>query len=348
MTSPSIASETAATSAGFEWLRRRTPELLMEWGIFAALATLIFYFAITAPNFMTVKNWQAVGNSVAVIGILVAPFTIALVAGQVDLTVGIMIGFLSTIFTLVVVRSDHSLVVGMLVMVLAALAVGVINGALVVNFGVNSIVATFAMLQVVFGASYTLWKLHRTNAESSGAFTASLSPGDRGYSLVRMANGDLFGIPYPVLILAGVTVVCYLLLSRSKLGWHIYATGGNRSAALRSGIRVDGITRLVFLLTPIGALLAALITIGRTSQPDPGTGYGYEFDVLTAALLGGIGFEGGLGKVERSIAGALFVVVLKDGMTLRNVDSSYQYMAEAVALILAVVLAAIGAKRRRR
>jgi ribose/xylose/arabinose/galactoside ABC-type transport system permease subunit len=163
-----------------------------------------------------------------------------------------------------------------------------------------------------------------------------------------MANGDFVGIPYPVLILASVTLVCYLLLSRSKLGWHIYATGGNRSAALRTGIRVDGITRLVFLLTPIGAMLAALITIGRTSQPDPGTGYGYEFDVLTAALLGGIGFEGGLGKVERSIAGALFVVVLKDGLTLRNVDSSYQYMAEAVALILAVVLSAIGAKRRRR
>jgi ribose/xylose/arabinose/galactoside ABC-type transport system permease subunit len=232
--------------------------------------------------------------------------------------------------------------------VLAALAVGLINGALVVNFGVNSIVATFAMLQVVFGLSFTLWKLHRTNAESSGAFTASLAPGDRGYSLVRMANGNLFGIPYPVLILAGVTLLCYLLLSRSKLGWHIYATGGNRSAALRSGIRVEGLTRLVFLLTPIGALLAALITMGRTSQPDPGTGYGYEFDVLTAALLGGIGFEGGIGKVERSIAGALFVVVLKDGLTLRNVDSSYQYMAEAVALILAVVLAAIGAKRRRR
>jgi ribose transport system permease protein len=348
MASQSVASETAAPSAGFEWLRRRGPELLMEWGIFAALATIILYFAITAPGFLTVTNWQAVGNSVAVVGILVAPFTIALVAGQVDLTVGIMIGFLSTVFTLVVVRGDHSLVVGLLVMVLAALVVGVVNGALVVNFGVNSIVATFAMLQVVFGASFTLWKLDRTNAESSGAFTASLSPGDRGYSLVRMANGALFGIPYPVLILAGVTVVCYLLLSRSKLGWHIYATGGNRSAALRSGIRVDGITRLVFLLTPVGALLAALITIGRTSQPDPGTGYGYEFDVLTAALLGGIGFEGGIGKVERSIAGALFVVVLKDGLTLRNVDSSYQYMAEAVALILAVVLAAIGAKRRRR
>jgi ribose transport system permease protein len=348
MTSPTIAGRVVTPIAGLEWLRRRGADLLMEWGIFAALAGIIVYFAITAPNFLTAKNWQAVGNSVAVIGILAAPFTIALVAGQVDLTVGIMIGFVSTIFTLVVVRTDHSLVVGLLVMVLAALVVGLINGALVVNFGVNSIVATFAMLQVVFGASYTLWKLHRTNAESSGAFTASLGPGDRGYSLVRLANGDVLGIPYPVLILAGVTLVCYLLLSRSKLGWHIYATGGNRSAALRSGIRVDGITRLVFLLTPIGALLAALITMGRTSQPDPGTGYGYEFDVLTAVLLGGIGFDGGVGKVERSIAGALFVVVLKDGLTLRNVDSSYQYMAEAVALILAVVLAAVGAKRRRR
>jgi ribose/xylose/arabinose/galactoside ABC-type transport system permease subunit len=246
------------------------------------------------------------------------------------------------------VRSGQSLVVGLLIMLLAALVVGLVNGVIVVNFGVNSIVATFAMLQVVFGASYTLWKLHRTNAEISGVFTASVGPGDRGYSLVRLANGDVGGIPYPVLVLAGVTLVCYLLLSRTKLGWHIYATGGNRSAALRAGIRVDWITRLVFLLTPIGALVAALISIGRTAQPDPGTGYGDEFDVLTAVLLGGVGFEGGIGKVERSVAGALFVVVLKDGLTLRNVNSSVAYMAEAVALILAVVLAAVGAKRRRR
>jgi ribose transport system permease protein len=348
MTSSSIATGTAAPSAWFRTLRRQVPELLTDWGIFAALAGIVVYFAITAPNFLTVKNFQAVGTSVAVIGILAAPFTIALVAGQVDLTVGIMMGFLATIFTLVVVRGGQPLVVGLAVMLLAALLVGAANGALVVNFGVNSIVATFAMLQVVFGASYTLWKLHRTNAESSGVFTSSLSPGDRGYSLVRLANGHVLGVPIPVLLLAGVTLVCYLLLSRSKLGWHVYATGGNRSAALRTGIRVDWITRFVFLLTPIGALLAALVTMGRTSQPDPGTGYGYEFDVLTAVLLGGIGFEGGIGKVERSVAGALFVVLLKDGLTLRNVDSSLQYMAEAVALILAVVLAAIGAKRRKR
>jgi ribose transport system permease protein len=204
------------------------------------------------------------------------------------------------------------------------------------------------MLQVVFGASETLWKLHRTNAESSGAFTSTLSPGHRGYSFVRMANSHVFGVPIPVVVLAAVTAICYAVLSRSKLGWHIYATGANRSAALRAGIRVSGITRLVFLFGPICAVLATAITIGRTAQPDAGSGYGYEFDVLTAVLIGGSGLEGGIGRVERSLAGALFVVMLKDGLSLRNIDTSVQYMAEAVALILAVILAAFGAKRRRR
>ena len=95
------------------------------------------YFAVDAPNFLTGKNFQAIGYSVAVIGILTVPFTIALVAGQIDLTVGIMIGLLSSIFEVVVVRSGQPLVVGLLAMLAAAVLVGAVNGVIVVNFCVG-------------------------------------------------------------------------------------------------------------------------------------------------------------------------------------------------------------------
>jgi ribose transport system permease protein len=348
MSSTTIAAREASPGAGQAWVRRRGPELLIEYGVYAAVAAAFVYFALAAPNFLTGKNFQAIGYSVAVIGILTVPFTIALVAGQIDLTVGIMIGLLSSVFEVVVVRSDQPLVVGLLAMLLAALLVGAANGIIVVNFGVNSVVATFAMLQVVFGASATLWKLNRTNAEGSGEFTSAISPGDRGYSIVRLTNSHVLGIPVPVLVLVVVAALGYLVLSRSRFGWHVYARGGNPSAALRAGIRVDRITRVVFVLTPVVAVLAALITFGRTGTPDPTSGYGYEFDVLTAVLIGGIGLAGGSGTVGRALAGALFVVLLDDGLSLQNVDSSVQFMAEAVALILAVILAALGAKRRLR
>ena len=152
----------------------------------------------------------------------------------------------------------------------------------------------------------------------------------------------------PVIVLAVVAFAGYLFLSRSKLGWHIYATGGNPSAALRTGIRVNGLIRLVFVLTPLVAVLAALITFGRTGTPDPGSGYQYEFDVLTAVLIGGIGLAGGSGTIGRSLAGALFVVLLKDGLSLMNVDSSVQFMIQSAALILAVILVALAAKRQQR
>ena len=165
---------------------------------------------------------------------------------------------------------------------------------------------------------------------------------------MRLVNAHVLGVPVPVIILAAVALAGHLLLSRSKLGWHIYATGGNRSAALRAGIRVDGIVRLVFVLVPLVAVLAALITFGRTGTPDPASGYGFEFDVLTAVLIGGIGFAGGSGTVERSLAGALFVVLLKDGLSLQNVDSSIQFMIQSVALILAVILVALAGKWQQR
>ena len=217
------------------------PDLLLTYGVYAALAGAFVYFAFAAPNFLTGKNFQAIGYSVAVIGLLSVPFTIALVAGQVDLTVGIVIGLLSSVFQVVVYNSGQSVVVGLMAMVLAALLVGLANGVIVVNFGVNSVVATFATLQVVFGASYTLWKLNRTNAEGSGEFTSTITPGDAGYSIVRLANAHLLGIPVPVIVLAVVAFAGDPFLSRSKLGWHVYATGGNPSAALRNGIRVNGL-----------------------------------------------------------------------------------------------------------
>jgi ribose transport system permease protein len=347
MSSTVVAHETSFGTS-LAWARQRGLDALLAYGIYVALTVAIVYFALDAPNFLTVRNFQAVGYSVAVIGLLTIPFTIALVAGQVDLTVGVMIGLLSSVFQVVVVNSGQPVVLGLLAMVGAALLVGLVNGVIVVNFGINSVVATFAMLQVVFGASLTLWKLNRTNAEGSGEFTSALSAGDAGHSIVRLVNAQVLGVPVPVIVLAAVALPGYLLLSRSRLGWHIYASGGNPSAALRAGIRVNGIVRLVFVLTPLVAVLAALITFGRTGTPDPASGYGYEFDVLTAVLLGGIGLAGGSGSVGRSLAGALFVVVLKDGLSLQNVDSSIQFMIQSVALILAVILVALAAKRQQR
>lgn len=349
MSSSAVAARETSLGTGLvARARRRGPDLLLEYGIYAALAGAFLYFAVSAPNFLTGKNFQAIGYSVAVIGLLTIPFTIALVAGQVDLTVGVVIGLLSSVFQVVVINSGQSIVIGLLAMVLAALLVGVVNGVIVVNFGINSVVATFATLQVVFGASLTLWKLNRRNAEGSGEFTSTISPGDTGYSIVRLVNAHVLGIPVPVIVLATVALAGHVLLSRTKLGWHIYATGGNPSAALRAGIRTDGVVRLVFVLVPLVGVLAALITFGRTGTPDPASGYGYEFDVLTAVLIGGIGFQGGSGTVERSLAGALFVVLLKDGLSLQNVDSSIQFMIQSVALILAVILVALAAKRQRR
>ena len=118
--------------------------------------------------------------------------------------------------------------------------------------------------------------------------------------------------------------------------------------ALRAGIRINGLIRLVFILTPLVGVLAALITFGRTGTPDPASGYGLEFDVFTAVLLGGIGLSGGSGTIGRSLAGALFLVILRDGLSLQNVDSSLQFMIQSVALIFAVILGALAAKRQQR
>ena len=345
---PELVGGASRASLLAQWTRTRGASLAIDYGVAAALLAVVVYFSLTEPDFMTARNWQAIGMTATVVGLLAVPFTVALVAGQIDLTVGIAVGLTSTLFTITVSRDGHPLWVGVLVMVAGALAIGLVNGALVVDFGINSLIVTFAMSQFLLGLSNALWDFHRTGALSSGEFTAGLAPGKPGWSLVGRANELVLGVPLPVILLALVAVVFSVLLVRTKLGSHIYATGGNPSAALRAGIRTRRVVRFVFLLGPLVAVLAALVTIGRTGSPNPSAGFGLEFDVITAVLIGGAAIAGGTGRIERSLLGVLFVVVIRDGLTLKDFDVAVQYIVVGALFVFAVLLSAVASKQRGR
>jgi ribose/xylose/arabinose/galactoside ABC-type transport system permease subunit len=330
------------------WFDRRGVYLVMQYGVPFALLVTVIYFAFSAPDFLSVRNLQAIGYAASITGVLACAFTVALVAGQIDLTVGVTMGLLATVFEIVVVRNQHSLVLGLAAMLAMALLVGIGNGLIVVNVGVNSVVATFAGLSFLLGASSTLFNYERERILSSGEFTATLAPGRTGWELVELTSKHILGVPVPVLVLGLVAALCYLLLSHAKTGAHLYATGANPSAALRAGIRVNALIRFVFLLTPIAALLGALMTIGREGTINPSTGYGAEFDVLTAVLIGGASFFGGGGSIQRTLLGVLFIVVLRNGLTIDQVAVTYQYIAIGSIFLVGVVISAVAAKQKAR
>lgn len=312
----------------------RLVDFLLTYGLYVALVVLIAALSVISPFFLSVNNLLNVGQAVAVTGILAAALTVALIAGQLDLSIGAIIGVVAVLTSTLMVNYGVPLPLAALASLAVSLAVGVANGVLVVNVGINSIISSLALSLVVRGLAFIL------------AFGQIITIADPSFSEIVYSRP--LGIPVPIYVMAGVYGLAALLLYRMQVGWHLYAIGGNESAARRAGVSVDRLKRLVFLITAGSAWIAGLVLTARASSGLATYGTGMELDVLTAVLLGGIGLAGGGGRVERTLAGVVLIGVLGNGLTLLNVPFYYQMMVRGLVLVAAVVLDAIRVRRGSR
>jgi ribose transport system permease protein len=324
-------------------LRHRSLDLAISYGTLLALVVLFTYFAVTTPYFLTVDNLINIGRFAAVGGILAAAFTFALITAQVDLTIGPAISVAAITYAVVAERHQGSVTFAILVTLLVCVAIGIANGVLVVDLGVNSFIGTLAMSIFLTGVGLVI----------PGPTSQSIFLTDHSKSLHSFATGRVLGLPVPLLLMLGVYAAFYVVLTFSRLGWHVYAVGGNPSAALRSGIRVNSIYRLVFVVTAVTSGVSALILVGQanyaSSAPGVGTGGTLTLTVLASVLIGGMDLSGGGGgRVERTLVGVLLVAVLENGLVLNNQDNYVQYMVTGIVFVLAVLLSSVARKRKAR
>ncbi|WP_136709006.1 ABC transporter permease [Agromyces sp. H66] len=306
---------------------------ILDVGIYIALGVLVIVFSIASPYFLTVGNLLNIGQAVAQTGILAAGVTIALIAGQLDISFGSVIA-VTAVLVAVLTGAGLPAAVAVLGAVVAGLLVGILNGVLIVNLNISSIISTLAVGTAVTGAAYLLANGQVIPLPDPAAFS--------------WVNVRVFGLPVPMLIAIAVYVAGWVLLAKTKLGAHIYAVGGNSSAALRAGIPVKRIYYTVLVISSSLAVLAGVIVLGRTGAGDPSYGAADMFTVLGAVLLSGIGLGGGTGSVQRTFVGVLIIGVLANGLVLLGVQSYYQQLVNGAVLVLAVVMEAIRRKRRSR
>jgi ribose/xylose/arabinose/galactoside ABC-type transport system permease subunit len=156
------------------------------------------------------------------------------------------------------------------------------------------------------------------------------------WSLVGTTN--VYGIPVPVIIAVAVALFFGWLLGRTVFGRHVYAIGGNEETARMSGVNVNRVLFLVYLMSGLATGLAAVVLTSRLGSGDPNIGIGFEFEVIVAVILGGTSLAGGEGRIAGTIVGALIVGFLGNGLNLIGVEPFWQYVAQGVALIAAVIL----------
>lgn len=284
------------------------------------------------PRFLLASNLLNVANQIAVIAIVAIGMTMVIITGGIDLSVGSLIA-LSAVLASRFIR-DHAggasaSAAGMLAASAAAIlisgAVGLLSGVTITRFRIPPFIVTLAVMLVGSGLAYTL---------AEGQSIAEVPS-----SFVWLGRGaDLAGIPNAVVLMLALYALAHLLMTKFRIGRHIYAVGGNREVALLSGVRVGGV--LVFVYTVCG-LLAGLGGVVMASQLKSGSAtYGamYELYVIAAVVVGGTSLSGGQGRMFGTLIGALTIAVIQNGMNLTNVESYTQKIVLGLVILGAVVL----------
>jgi ribose transport system permease protein len=309
---------------------------LLDHGLLVALIIEIGIFSLAAPTiFFSRENFFTILRLSAATGITVAFYSMALIAGQIDLSTAQVGGLSAVVFAWMFGIAQWPLEIAVILAVLFSVWVGLANSWLVTRVGLPSLIATLAMGTLCFGVTIAIVQANTT----TGLIRLTRPP------LRSVVSAEVFGIPVVVILMFIVYFAVYILLNHTRLGAHLYALGGNPQAARLNGIQSTRLIRLVLVGTAISASVAAIITAGRNlsagSVTQVGTAGTLLGGPLIAAVFGGVGLAGGAGKVERTLIGVLFLSVLSVGMSILNATPFIRIMIEGVAFVLAIVLDSI-------
>ncbi len=302
--------------------RARLARELRQAALPLAVIAMFVYFSFASDVFLTVPNFQNVGLSAAALAVVAFGQCFVVLTAGIDLSVGSTVALVSVVSAMTM--RDHGTAAGLAAGLGAGLAVGLVNGIVVTRLHVVPFAATLAMLSIASSLALSL---------SGGTPVVGIP--DRFASI---AQQQVFSVPTPVLIAAATFAAAYVLLRFTRLGRHIYATGGNLEAARLSGIRVQLVTATTYVLCSLFAAGGALILTARVASGQPTLGASLALESVAAVVLGGVSLFGGRGSVLGVLFGVIFVSVLANGLNLVGVSSYTQMFVLGVALITVLAL----------
>jgi ribose transport system permease protein/ribose transport system ATP-binding protein len=301
-------------------------------GLAAVAALLVVFFSLRHDTFFTSDNATTIAVNMSSITIAVIGTALLLTAGHVDLSIGSMYGLVGMIVAEVAVKTG-STVAAVAAGLVSGLVMGMLNATLVRLLRISPLIVTIGMLAVYRGLAFVV---------------STVSVYGFPQSFVDIGRGEIASIPYVVIIALVVFVAVGFALTRTVTGLRIYAIGGDAKAAERAGVQVS---RTVFGLYAFNGLLiglVAVLTTARLGSGTPGLGAQFEFDVLTAAILGGVAFTGGAGRPLGVLIGVATIGIVNAGLVFEGLADQWQQIAKGAILLLALAADQIAAARRRR
>jgi ribose transport system permease protein len=289
-------------------------------------------FTLGSDRFLTPSNLMNIALQTSIIAIVAIGMTFVILTAGIDLSVGSVMALCGALAAGFAVNNELGTFLGIGLALIAGAAVGTINGLLIVKGKVPPFVATLSTLAIARG----LTLVYTEGRPISGI--------DERF--IFLGSGKVLGIATPVIILAIVFIIAYIVLRSTRFGNYVYATGGNEEISRLAGIRTSNITLSVYIISGFLAALGGILLVGRLWSAQPNAAVGLELDAIAAPVLGGVSLFGGVGSVAGTLVGAFILGILSNGLNLMGVPSFWQQVIKGVVLILAVMLDVLTKRRR--
>ncbi len=309
---------------------------------FVALLLLLIVGALVNPNFISITNLANVATRSAFIAIIAVGATFVISAGDLDLSVGSMVAFVASLMILLMnsgAIADPALMLAAAIVfaVIAGSLCGLANGLITTVGKIEPFIATLGTMGVYRGL--TTW------LSQGGAITLR-EP--QLQSMYRPAYfGTIFGVPVPIIVILAVTAIAAFILYRTRYGRHVTAVGSNRDVAKYSGVAVNRVRTIAFVIQGLCVAIAVLLYVPRLGSTSATTGMMWELQAITAVVVGGTALKGGAGRVWGTICGAFILELVGNIMLLSNFISEYLIGAIQGAIIIIAMLVQRSLMRQR-
>ena len=304
-----------------------------KYGIFAILLLIILFSCLFVRGFATGNNITNITRQIAVVTILALGATFVITLGHTNVSYGSCIALIGCVSCAVMV-STNNVFLAVLAALLLGLLIGIINGLIITRFKIPAFIMTLAITTVARGAALL--------------FTNGTPVTGMGQAFLEIGQGYVGPIPISLIIMLLLFGISWMILNKTTFGRHIYAVGGNENAALASGINSVWVQRKAFMIDGLMTAVAAVVWVSRMNSGQPGQGIGYEFDAITAVVVGGTSLAGGSGSVVGTVAGALLVGIINNVQNLMNVNTYWQQIVKGLIILAAVVIDVVTKEASRK
>lgn len=306
--------------------------------IFVVLALLVLVIAMVDPRFLSFAILRDVLMQSSTRAIMALGVAFILITGGVDLSSGRMVGFAAVISASMMQIPEYArrfypdlphlpVFLPILLAVAACMIFGLMNGLIVAKLQVPPFITTLGTMVVVYGINSIYFDMAPNNSQPIGGLRPDFT---------FLGSGRVMNIPLIIVIALVVAVVVWVLFNKTQLGMNMYAIGGNRDAAIVSGVNV--VLTIVILYAIAGALygVAGVLEAARTGGATNNYGNMYELDAIAACVVGGVSSAGGVGTVPGVLAGVLIFGVINYGLTFIGVNPYWQLIVKGLIIVAAV------------